>query len=78
MWISDGTDEMHRVAEEGIAAHWKYKEKGQIDSKDDKLFGWLRQLVEWQKDLVDSRQFMDSVRLDLIQDVVYVFTPKGT
>jgi len=71
------TEEMHRVAEEGIAAHWKYKEKGQIDSKDDKLFGWLRQLVEWQKDLVDSRQFMDSVRLDLIQDVVYVFTPKG-
>ncbi len=71
------TEEMHRVAEEGIAAHWKYKEKGQIDSKDDKLFAWLRQLVEWQKDLVDSRQFMDSVRLDLIQDVVYVFTPKG-
>lgn len=71
------TEEMHRVAEEGIAAHWKYKEKGQIDSKDDKLFGWLRQLLEWQKDLVDSRQFMDSVRLDLIQDVVYVFTPKG-
>jgi GTP diphosphokinase / guanosine-3',5'-bis(diphosphate) 3'-diphosphatase len=71
------TEQMHRVAEEGIAAHWKYKEKGQIDSKDDKLFGWLRQLVEWQKDLVDSRQFMNSVRLDLIQDVVYVFTPKG-
>jgi GTP pyrophosphokinase len=71
------TEEMHRVAEEGVAAHWKYKEKGQIDSKDDKFFGWLRQLVEWQKDLMDSRQFMDSVRLDLIQDVVYVFTPKG-
>ncbi|HXC61743.1 MAG TPA: RelA/SpoT family protein, partial [Nitrospiria bacterium] len=69
------TEEMHGVAEEGIAAHWKYKEKGQIDSKDDKLFGWLRQLVEWQTDLMDSRQFMDSVRLDLIQDVVYVFTP---
>ncbi|MCP9440772.1 MAG: bifunctional (p)ppGpp synthetase/guanosine-3',5'-bis(diphosphate) 3'-pyrophosphohydrolase [Nitrospira sp.] len=71
------TEEMHRVAEYGIAAHWKYKEQGRIDEKDSKTFGWLRQFVEWQKDLPDSRQFMDSVKLELFHDVVYVFTPKG-
>ncbi|MBI3611150.1 MAG: bifunctional (p)ppGpp synthetase/guanosine-3',5'-bis(diphosphate) 3'-pyrophosphohydrolase [Nitrospirae bacterium] len=71
------TEEMHRVAEEGIAAHWKYKEKGQIDQKTDRVFGWLRQLVEWQHDLADNRQFMDSVKMDLFPDVIYVFTPRG-
>jgi GTP pyrophosphokinase len=72
------TEDMHRVAEYGIAAHWKYKEQGRIDDKDSKAFGWLRQFVEWQKDLPDNRQFMDSVKLELFHDVVYVFTPKGT
>jgi guanosine-3',5'-bis(diphosphate) 3'-pyrophosphohydrolase len=72
------TEEMHRVAEYGIAAHWKYKEQGRVDDKDSKTFGWLRQFVEWQKDLPDNRQFMDSVKLELFHDVVYVFTPKGT
>jgi GTP pyrophosphokinase len=71
------TDDMHRVAEYGIAAHWKYKEQGRVDDKDSKAFGWLRQFVEWQKDLPDNRQFMDSVKLELFHDVVYVFTPKG-
>ena len=71
------TEEMHRVADYGIAAHWKYKEQGQIPDKDSKTFGWLRQFIEWQKDLPDSRQFMDSVKLELFHDVVYVFTPKG-
>jgi GTP diphosphokinase / guanosine-3',5'-bis(diphosphate) 3'-diphosphatase len=71
------TEEMHKVSEEGIAAHWKYKEKGQIDQKTDRVFGWLRQLVEWQQDLADNRQFMDSVKMDLFPDVIYVFTPKG-
>jgi len=71
------TEEMHRVAEQGIAAHWKYKEHGQIDEKDRKVFSWLRQFVEWHQDLTDNRQFMDSVKLDLFHDVVYVFTPKG-
>ena len=71
------TEEMHRVAEEGIAAHWKYKEKGHIDSKNNQAFAWLRQLVEWQRDLKDSRQFLDSIKLDLFPDVVYVFTPDG-
>jgi GTP pyrophosphokinase len=72
------TEEMHRVAEDGIAAHWRYKETGHIDEKDSKTFTWLHQFVEWHQDLPDNRQFMDSVKLDLFHDVVYVFTPKGT
>lgn len=72
------TEEMHRVAEYGIAAHWKYKEQGRVQDKDSKAFGWLRQFIEWQQDLPDNRQFMDSVKLELFHDVVYVFTPKGT
>ncbi|MDH4080013.1 MAG: bifunctional (p)ppGpp synthetase/guanosine-3',5'-bis(diphosphate) 3'-pyrophosphohydrolase [Nitrospira sp.] len=71
------TEEMHRVAEYGIAAHWKYKEQGRVQDKDSKTFGWLRQFIEWQQDLPDNRQFMDSVKLELFHDVVYVFTPKG-
>ncbi|MBK9309009.1 MAG: bifunctional (p)ppGpp synthetase/guanosine-3',5'-bis(diphosphate) 3'-pyrophosphohydrolase [Nitrospira sp.] len=71
------TEEMHRVAEYGIAAHWKYKEQGRVQDKDNKAFGWLRQFIEWQQDLPDNRQFMDSVKLELFHDVVYVFTPKG-
>ena len=71
------TEEMHRVAEDGIAAHWRYKEAGPIDDKDSKAFSWLRQFLEWHKDLPDNRQFMDSVKIELFHDVVYVFTPKG-
>ena len=71
------TEEMHRVAEQGIAAHWRYKEGGRIDERDSRLFEWLRQLMEWQQELVDNRQFLDSVKMDLFSDVVYVFTPKG-
>jgi len=71
------TEEMHRVAECGIAAHWKYKEQGRVTERDSKTFGWLHQFVEWHRDLPDNRQFMDSVKLDLFHDVVYVFTPKG-
>ena len=71
------TEDMHRLAEHGIAAHWKYKEQGQVADRDSKAFGWLHQFVEWHEDLSDNRQFMDSVKLDLFHDVVYVFTPKG-
>ncbi len=71
------TEERHRIAEHGIAAHWKYKEQGQVADRDSKAFGWLHQFVEWHEDLSDNRQFMDSVKLDLFHDVVYVFTPKG-
>src|SRR5256712_8834202 len=68
---------MHRVAEEGIAAHWTYKEQGEIDETEKRVFTWLRQLLESHQDVTDNRQFMESVKLDLYSDVVYVFTPKG-
>jgi GTP pyrophosphokinase len=79
------TAEMHKVAEEGIAAHWKYKEgrpgtSGGQDGaagKDDKKFAWLRQLMEWQQDLQDPTDFIETVKLDFFADEVYVFTPKG-
>jgi guanosine-3',5'-bis(diphosphate) 3'-pyrophosphohydrolase len=73
------THEMHRVAERGIAAHWKYKEKngGGIAEQDQQRFGWLRQLMEWQKELKDPAEFLEGVKVDLFQDEVYVFTPKG-
>ncbi|MEP7120725.1 MAG: bifunctional (p)ppGpp synthetase/guanosine-3',5'-bis(diphosphate) 3'-pyrophosphohydrolase [Byssovorax sp.] len=73
------THDMHRVAEQGIAAHWKYKENnsGGVDPKDAARFGWLRQLMEFQKDLKDPAEFLESVKVDLFQDEVYVFTPKG-
>jgi guanosine-3',5'-bis(diphosphate) 3'-pyrophosphohydrolase len=72
------TSEMHRVAERGIAAHWKYKETGGgIADSDAQRFGWLRQLMEWQKELKDPAEFLEGVKIDLFQDEVYVFTPKG-
>jgi GTP pyrophosphokinase len=72
------THEMHRVAERGIAAHWRYKERGGgVAEADQKKFGWLRQLMEWQKDLKDPAEFLEGVKVDLFQDEVYVFTPKG-
>lgn len=77
MEIQIRTHEMNRVAEHGIAAHWKYKE-GLIASKtDEKHFAWLRQLLEWQKSLEDPEEFLDTVRMNLFPDEVYVFTPKG-
>ncbi len=71
------TEDMHRVAEEGIAAHWKYKEKQLLGEKAEAQFAWLRQLVEWQRDLPDALEFMETVKVDLFPDVVYVLTPKG-
>lgn len=71
------TREMHRIAEEGIAAHWKYKEDKAFSQKDDARFSWLRQLLELQTDLKDPGQFMETVKVDLFSDEVYVFTPKG-
>ena len=72
------TDEMHRVAEEGIAAHWKYKEgKPGGSDPDDKKFAWLKQLMEWQKTLADPTEFIETVKVDLFADEVFVFTPKG-
>jgi guanosine-3',5'-bis(diphosphate) 3'-pyrophosphohydrolase len=71
------TDEMHRLAEEGIAAHWRYKERSAISQREEQQFAWLRQLMEWQRDLTDSKEFMDTVKGDLFPDMVYVFTPRG-
>jgi guanosine-3',5'-bis(diphosphate) 3'-pyrophosphohydrolase len=70
------TKEMNLVAEHGIAAHWKYKE-GSVASVDDKKFAWLRQLMESQKELRDPTEFLESVKVDLFGDEVYVFTPQG-
>jgi GTP pyrophosphokinase len=72
------TYEMHKIAEEGIAAHWKYKEGKAFEEADDKRFTWLRQLLEWQRDLKDNAEFIESVKVDLFPNEVYVFTPKGT
>jgi GTP diphosphokinase / guanosine-3',5'-bis(diphosphate) 3'-diphosphatase len=71
------TWEMHRIAEEGIAAHWLYKERKSDRDKFDDAFTWLRQLLESQKETDDPKEFLDTVRLDLFPDEVYVFTPKG-
>jgi GTP pyrophosphokinase len=71
------TKEMDLVAEQGIAAHWKYKEGRSRPSNDDANFLWLRQLVEWQHEIKDPRVFMNSLKIDLYPDEVYTFTPKG-
>jgi len=80
MEIQIRTEEMHRIAEEGIAAHWKYKEeKGPVAAlgQNDKRFSWLRQMLDWQQDMEDSREFLSSVKVDLFPEEVYVFTPNG-
>ncbi|HEX7214945.1 MAG TPA: bifunctional (p)ppGpp synthetase/guanosine-3',5'-bis(diphosphate) 3'-pyrophosphohydrolase [Methylomirabilota bacterium] len=71
------TYEMHRIAEEGIAAHWLYKEKRSDRDKFDDAFTWLRQLLDSQNETSDPKEFLDNVRLDLFPDEVYVFTPRG-
>jgi len=70
------TEEMHRVAEFGVAAHWTYKEGGKDASFDQKL-SWLRSLLEWQNEVGDAESFLNTVKVDLFQDEVYVFTPRG-
>ncbi len=70
------TQEMHRVAEFGVAAHWTYKEGGKDASFDQKL-SWLRSLLEWQSEVGDAESFLNTVKVDLFQDEVYVFTPRG-
>jgi len=76
MEVQIRTWEMDKLAEEGIAAHWKYKE-GVSNKADEKQFLWLRQLLEWQKSLTDPKEFIETVRMDLFPNEVYVFTPKG-
>jgi GTP pyrophosphokinase len=72
------TEEMHRIAEEGIAAHWKYKAGGAaINARDEERLNWIRQLVEWQKEMTDPNEFLSSLKMDLYPDEVYTFSPKG-
>jgi GTP pyrophosphokinase len=72
------TEEMHRIAEEGIAAHWKYKASGGVvTARDEERLNWIRQLVEWQKEMTDPNEFLSSLKMDLYPDEVYTFTPKG-
>ena len=71
------TREMHENSELGIAAHWRYKEGGKRDPKYEEKIAWFRSLMDWRNDVPDAREFMDSVRSDVFQDRVYVFTPKG-
>ena len=72
------TEEMHRIAEEGIAAHWKYKAGGGVvTARDEERLNWIRQLVEWQKEMTDPNEFLSSLKMDLYPDEVYTFTPKG-
>jgi len=80
MEVQIRTEEMHRIAEEGIAAHWKYKEGrglSGVEEESDNRFAWLRQMLEWQRELKDSREFLDTVKIDLFPEEVYVFTPQG-
>lgn len=71
------TWDMHKTAEYGIAAHWKYKEGGRKKDNFDEKLQWLRLLMDWQKDLTDSKEFMETLKGDFFSDEVYVFSPKG-
>lgn len=71
------TEEMHHMAEVGVASHWRYKEGKEKDDELDKQLTWLRQMLEWQHDIKDPQEFMENLRIDLYQDEVFVFTPKG-
>ncbi len=71
------THAMHRVSEVGIAAHWRYKEGSRGDREYDAKLAWVRQLMDWQRDVSDATEFVDAVKLDIFQDQVFVFTPKG-
>jgi GTP diphosphokinase / guanosine-3',5'-bis(diphosphate) 3'-diphosphatase len=71
------TEDMHRIAEEGIAAHWKYKEGRVGAQSDEQYFRWLRQLLEWQQEIRDPHEFIQNLKIDLYPEEVYTFTPRG-
>jgi guanosine-3',5'-bis(diphosphate) 3'-pyrophosphohydrolase len=77
MEVQIRTEEMHRVAEEGIAAHWRYKEDGATDISEQQRFTWLRRLMDWQRELEDPSEFLQSLRMDLYPEEIFVFTPGG-
>ena len=76
MEIQIRTQEMHQTSEYGVAAHWRYKEGGTTQHFDER-FGWLRLLMDWQKEVLDAEAFVDTVKVDIFQDEVFVFTPRG-
>jgi GTP pyrophosphokinase len=71
------THGMHRVSEMGIAAHWRYKEGSKVDRDYDAKLAWVRQLMDWQRDVADATEFVEGLKIDLFQDQVFVFTPRG-
>ena len=71
------TEDMHRVAEEGIAAHWKYKASDNVSAKDEQRLAWIRQMLEWQREMSDPNEFMSTLKMDMYPEEVYTFTPKG-
>lgn len=77
MEIQIRTKEMHRIAEEGIAAHWKYKEGRVFDPKEEEIFAWLRRMLESISELKESDEIIEAIKTDLFPDTIYVFTPKG-
>ena len=77
MEVQIRTNEMHRVAEHGVAAHWRYKEGAKPQAKDDDRIAWLRQLLDWQRDVAGAEEFVETVKTDIFHDQVFVYTPKG-
>jgi GTP pyrophosphokinase len=71
------TTDMHQSAEYGIAAHWRYKEKGKRDDSYEQRINWLRRLMEWRQDVEDAQEFVDGMKTDVFEDRVYIFTPRG-
>jgi guanosine-3',5'-bis(diphosphate) 3'-pyrophosphohydrolase len=71
------TEDMHHIAEQGIAAHWKYKATDTVTAKDEERLAWLRQLIEWQREMADPNEFMSTLKMDMYPEEVYTFTPKG-
>ena len=71
------TEEMHRIAEEGIAAHWKYKAGDAVSARDEQRLAWVRQMMEWQREMTDPNEFMSTLKMDMYPEEVYTFTPKG-
>ncbi|MEX2081309.1 MAG: bifunctional (p)ppGpp synthetase/guanosine-3',5'-bis(diphosphate) 3'-pyrophosphohydrolase [Dehalococcoidia bacterium] len=71
------THDMHKLAEYGVAAHWRYKEGGKQQGRDEERIAWLRQLLDWQREMVGAEEFVESLKTDIFQDQVFVYTPKG-
>jgi GTP pyrophosphokinase len=71
------TDQMHRIAEQGVAAHWKYKDGTNVSEGDDQRVVWMRQLIEWAREMREPADFLSTLKVDLYPDEVYIFTPKG-